>query len=55
MPGVLDLRVIPRYDGRREVGEGHYGEEEEHKEPEAWHEYGKSAGMRGLEARRLEI
>ena len=26
MPGVLDLHVVPRYDGRHEVGEGHCGE-----------------------------
>jgi hypothetical protein len=30
MPGVLDLHVIPRFEGRREVGEEHGGEEEEH-------------------------
>ena len=35
--GVLDLHVVPRYDGRREVGEGHCGEEEEHKGPEVLH------------------
>ena len=38
MPGVLDLHVIPRYDGRRDLGEGHRGEEEEHKDPEVLHE-----------------
>ena len=39
MPGVPDLHVVPRYDERRDVGEGHRGEEEEHREPEVWHEF----------------
>ena len=39
MPGVLYLHVLPRHDGRREIGEGHCGDEEEHKEPGVWHEY----------------
>ena len=43
MPGMHDLRVVPRNDGCREVGEGHYGEKEEKKEPEVSHEWRKSA------------
>ena len=39
MPGVLDLHVVPRHDWRREIGEGHCGDEEEHKEPGVWHDY----------------
>ena len=38
MPGVHDLHFVPRCDWRREVGEGHCGEEEDHKEPEVLHE-----------------
>ena len=38
MPAGLDLHVTPRYDGRRAVGEEHYGEEEEHNKPEVRHE-----------------
>jgi hypothetical protein len=33
IPGVLDLYVIPRFEGCREVGEEHGGEEEEHRVP----------------------
>ena len=50
MPGVLDLRVVPSYDVRREdVGEGHYSEEEVHKEPDVWFEDQESAGMCKIE------
>ena len=49
IPGVLDLHVAPRYDGRRDVGEGYCSEEEEHKEPEVRHESRRSAGMCGFE------
>ena len=35
---VLDFHVTPRYDGRRAVGEEHYGEEEEHNKPEVRYE-----------------
>ena len=45
MPGVLDLHVVPRYNGCREAGEEHYGEKEEKKEPEMCHEWRRS-GMR---------
>ena len=38
MPGVLDLHIIPRYDGRRGIGEGNCSEEQERKEPEVGHE-----------------
>ena len=34
IPGMLDLHVVPRYDGRHEVGKGLCSEEVEHKEPE---------------------
>ena len=34
MPGVFDLHVASRYDGRHEIVEGHCGEEAEHNEPE---------------------
>ena len=48
IPCVLDLHVVPRYDGCRDVGDGHCGEEEEPKEPEMLHEYRWSAGMCGF-------
>ena len=38
IPGVLDFHVVPRYDGRCDVGEGPSGAEEEDKEPVVWHE-----------------
>jgi hypothetical protein len=37
MPGVLDLHVIPRFKGCREVGEEHGGEEEDYKVPVVLH------------------
>ena len=33
IPGVLDLHVIPRFEGHREVGEEQGSEEEEHRKP----------------------
>ena len=53
MPGMLDLHVLPRYNGRHEVGGGHCGEEVEHKELDVLHEYRRSA--RNVRIRRLEI
>ena len=41
MPGVLDLHVTPRYDGRGDVDEGNCGEEENHKGQDVLHEYRK--------------
>ena len=38
IPSMLDQHVIPRYEGRRELGEGHGGEEGERREPVALHE-----------------
>ena len=38
MPSVLDLHVAPRFYGRRDLGGGHCGEEEEYSEPEVLHE-----------------
>ena len=39
MPGVLDLHLIPRFEGHHEVGEEQGGEEEdsEHREPGVMH------------------
>jgi hypothetical protein len=53
MPGVLDLNVIPRYEGRREVGEGFCGEKEECREPEVSHEYRRS--VTNVRFRRLKV
>ena len=55
MPGVLDLHVVPRYDSRREVGEGYRSEEEEHREPEVWHGYWVQQDSRNVRIRRLKI
>ena len=52
MPGMLDLQVVPRYNGRRKIGEG-YGAEEEHKYPEVLHGYRRSA--RNVQIKGLEI
>ena len=43
IPSMHDLHVVPRNDGCREVGEGHYGEKEKKKEPEVCHEWRRSA------------
>ena len=42
IPGVFHTHVIPRYEGHREVGEGHSGEEGDRGEPEVSHEYRRS-------------
>jgi len=42
IPGMFRTDVIPRYEGCREVGEGHGGEEGERREPVVSHEYRKS-------------
>ena len=47
-PGMLNLHIVPRYDGRRDIGEGYCGQEEEDKEPEVRHEY-QMPPMCGLE------
>ena len=52
MPGMLDLHVVPRYNGRREIGEGYWAEEE-HKYPEVLHDYRRSA--RNVQIKGLEI
>lgn len=39
MPGVFHTHVMPRHSGRREVGEGHYSEKEERREPVVSHDY----------------
>ena len=51
MPRVLDLHVIPRYDDRRDVGEGKCGEEEDYNGPEVWHGYRRSARIEGWRSR----
>ena len=57
VPGVHYLHVVPRCDGRCEVGEGHYCEEEDHKDPEVLHEYKTIAKTiaRNVQIGRLEI
>jgi hypothetical protein len=53
MPGVLDLHVIPRFDGRREVSEEHGSEEGEGREPVETHVYKRSAT--NVRFRRVEV
>ncbi len=43
IPAVLDAHIIPRYEGRREVGKGRGSEEGERREPVVSHEYRRSA------------